>query len=302
MTYDFYAAYQKIVKLLEQNYVIQSKKESLLHGMKEVDEARFDDVKSEGEFIQMVNALLIQHSNDKHLYVESIQHHKDSQQKESEDSIAESWLKKELEQEQRYNYGFTEAKIMPNNIGYLKLKSFANPDRGIDTAIAAMKMIENDTATMIDLRDNGGGYGGMAEYILSYFFDDEPTLLSTTYFADEEIKHFQTFTTPFVVGKRKLNHPLYILINPKTGSAAEFFAYVLQAHQKATIVGETSNGAANRNTYFSVSEQLRISISTGEPIIEATGSNWEGKGVIPDIHCEENEALQVAIDNIEMKT
>src|SRR3546814_2621954 len=39
--------------------------------------------------------------------------------------------------------------------------------------------------------------------------------------------------------------PLYVVVNARTGSAAESFAYTLQQAGRATIVGEASGGAAN---------------------------------------------------------
>src|SRR3546814_20485654 len=39
--------------------------------------------------------------------------------------------------------------------------------------------------------------------------------------------------------------PLYVVVNARTASAAESFAYTLQQAGRATIVGEASGGAAN---------------------------------------------------------
>ncbi|MFS1515809.1 S41 family peptidase [Bacillus sp. SCS-151] len=283
--------FSKVIELLEQHYVVASKKEKLLSGLREKNSDDFKNIKYLSEFATFVTEMLMQLSGDKHLYIELFTDQEDG------NFLEEDWLKKELESERTNNFGFTEVKVMPNNIGYMKITQFMNPDRGIDTAIAAMKMLENTDATIIDLRHNRGGYGELGEYILSYFFDDEPILLSTTH--DMNIKDFQTFTHPFVVGKRKLNHPLYILINCKTGSAAEYFTYVLQAHEKAIIVGEPSAGAANRNTYYPLTDGIRLSISTGEPIVEITGSNWEGEGVIPNIKCAPEDALDKAIAHLQ---
>ena len=283
----------KIIELLDKNYVVASVKDRVIEGISnKLTNGFYDSLTNYEDFAVTLTEDLIKLTGDKHLYVRKIEDNCTNQDNYN-------WQQKEKDDEIKYNYGFIEVRILEGNIGYLKIIEFMNPDRGIDTAIAAMKLIENTKATIIDIRDNGGGYGGLAEYLISYFFSDEPTLLSTTYMnIKEEIKTYQTFTHSFVVGKRRENHKLYILINNKTASAAEYFAYTLQSNNKAVVLGQASAGAANRNTFFDLNSKLRISISTGYPSIEATGINWEGTGVIPDIVSSSEEALAVAMGEI----
>ncbi|WP_096187206.1 S41 family peptidase [Evansella halocellulosilytica] len=289
---------QKAIALIDEHYVFQEKKAEIIDRMKgKMDQGTYGNCSNDDALAKALTTDLVEISEDKHLYVKAIQE-KETIGKERVDE----WMKKEKEDERNENFGFIEVKVMDGNVGYLRISQFMNPDRGIDTANAAMKLIENAAATVIDVRNNGGGYGGLAEYVSSYFFPDEPKLLSTTVFKEKEMTSFQTFTHPFVVGKRRLNHQLYIIVNEKTASAAEYFAYVLQANKKAVIVGGTSAGAANRNTYFALSDKLRISISTGTPIIEATGTNWEGKGVIPDLPCKDVNVFERIYEHIKSQS
>jgi retinol-binding protein 3 len=286
----------KIIELVENHYVITSKKNKIINGVvKKMKDGCYDFFNSYDEFVTKFNNDLRELSGDNHLYLKSLQEGMQGYENKN------NWLQAEKNDEIRFNFGFTEVKILPENVGYLKIEKFMNPDKGIETTIAAMKFIENTSSTIIDIRDNGGGYGGLAEYLISYFFHEEPTILSTTYFSDNgKITANQTFTHPFVIGKRRCNHNLYILINNKTASAAEYFAYTLQSNNKAIIIGEISAGGANRNTFFEINSELRISISTGYPIIEATKTNWEGTGVIPNKLCPSGDALNIALEEIKL--
>ncbi|WP_096437425.1 S41 family peptidase [Alteribacter populi] len=285
----------KAITLIELNYVIEEKKDKIIDGLrKNLENGDYYRISDDDLLTKKITDDLFKLSDDKHLYIRTL-----SKRGNEKKLSYEEWLKQEREEEIRGNFGFSEVKIIEENIGYLRIKKFMNPDRGIHTAISAMQFIENTNATVIDLRDNGGGYGGLAEFIISYFFNDEPKLLSTTKFKEEDMRIMQAYTHPFVVGKRRLNHKLFIIINEKTGSAAEYFAYVLQANKKAIIVGEKSSGAANRNTFYPLNDTLRISISTGTPIIEATSENWEGVGVIPDIPCDPNNALEKIMSELD---
>lgn len=88
--------------------------------------------------------------------------------------------------------------------------------------------------------------------------------------------------------------PVYVLTSGRTGSAAEAFAYTLQAAGRATIVGETSSGAANPGGPAATPSGYRVFVSDGMPINPITGTNWEGVGVKPDVETPAAEALDTA--------
>mgnify|MGYP001627390277 CR=1 FL=1 len=229
---------------------------------------------------------------DKHLYVEYIQSGASNNTFDWD-----AWAKQERIDEINKNFGFTELSVLEGNIGYVKMVECMNPDRGIKIAIAALQFLENTRALIIDLRGNGGGYGGLQELFLSSYFDEEPTHIST--FTSNNEPPNKSYTLPFTFGKRRIGTPLYIIVDRKTGSAAEFFAYTLQSFKKALIIGEPSAGAAHMNSYYPLNQNFRISVSTGAPINPITKSNWESVGIIPDIACPPSEAKDLAVKKIQ---
>jgi C-terminal processing protease CtpA/Prc len=92
----------------------------------------------------------------------------------------------------------------------------------------------------------------------------------------------------------RLSVPLYILISAHTGSAAESFAYTLKNAGRATIVGETSGGAANPGGPVNVGNGFSVFVPTGSPISPITNTNWEGTGVVPDVKVAPAAALGAA--------
>lgn len=283
----------KSAALVEEHYVLAEKKKPIAAFVAaRCRSAEYAKIKTAAELVEILTADLQKASGgDKHLYVRYLGG--ESEIKPNFDSAA--WEKQEREREKKKNFGLTEIRILEPGVGYLKIEEFMNPDRGIYAAVAAMRFLETTDAMIIDVRGNKGGYAGLMEYFLSHYFPEMPTLVSTIIFAGKTIVPREIHTLPFVFGRRRVGEPLYILIDRKTGSAAEFFAYTLQAFKKAVVVGEPSSGGAHMNSFYELNYGFRISISTGAPINAVTQTNWEGKGVQPDIGCDPQQAKDAAL-------
>ncbi|NGM64137.1 S41 family peptidase [Sphingobacterium sp. SGR-19] len=283
----------QIENLINEHYVFQENKKRIVSGFQQkVKSGKYNAITSPDSLAGILSNDLRSISNDGHLYVRYLSNN-DTAKKDVKD-----WEKQELEQEIRSNYGFREVQILENNTGYIKITEFMHPQRAMQTAVAAMKLVESTDALIIDLRGNGGGYPGIMEYILNHYFDGPPTLLSTTFFGDSTLHPAPKYTSDLIYGKLRLGTPLCILIDKNTASAAEYFAYTLQAHKKAVVVGETSAGAANMNSFFPLPHNLRISISTASPVNEITKTNWEQRGVQPDYPVNAEDAKDKSMEII----
>ncbi|MEJ5995169.1 tetratricopeptide repeat protein [Pedobacter sp. Du54] len=61
--------------------------------------------------------------------------------------------------------------------------------------------------------------------------------------------------------------------------------------EKAVIVGEVTKGGANRTKRIILNEEFTISVPYIQAIHPITKTNWEGKGVQPDIKTSEKAAF-----------
>lgn len=198
--------------------------------------------------------------------------------------------------EARGHYGFRKAEILPGNVGYIDLRQFsridfddpADPARA--AADAALDFVRGADAVIFDLRGNGGGEPSMVGYLTSAFTPAGAPIYN--------VFHSRGGTeseAPRVLrADPRLDVPVYMLIDRRSGSAAEAFPYTLQAAGRATVVGETSAGAANPGELIAVGGGFAVFVSDGSPRNPVTGTNWEGTGVQPDVATSSPQALDRA--------
>jgi C-terminal processing protease CtpA/Prc len=180
------------------------------------------------------------------------------------------------------NYGFEKIDRLEGNIGYLRIDGFMSPDVGAETAIAAMNFLANTDALIIDMRySTNGGDPSMSVLLSSYLFD-KPVHLGDFYWREGN-RTEQIWTMPYVPGKRYVGKDVYFLTSKDTISAGEGFVYELQNLKRATVIGETTAGAANAGFEYRINEHFIIFVPMGRAVSPITKTNWEGIGVKPNI-------------------
>lgn len=192
------------------------------------------------------------------------------------------------------NFGFEKVERLPGNVGFMELNGFIDPQLGGDTAVAAMAFLANTDAIIIDLRYNSGGVPGIGLLLSSYFFDKPVHLHSIEWREGEATRVEQFWTQAFVPGRRLTQQPLFVLTSDRTISAAESFAYSLQAIGRARVVGEVSAGGGHAGSEVRIAEHFAAFIPTGRAINPITKTNWEGKGIRPDVVVDEKQAAATA--------
>jgi C-terminal processing protease CtpA/Prc len=90
-----------------------------------------------------------------------------------------------------------------------------------------------------------------------------------------------------------------VLTSATTFSGGEGLAYCLQQHGRATVVGEPTGGGAHLRVGLRLHPHLELTLPTGRPLHPATGGNWEGVGVTPDVEVPAGEALAAALARLE---
>ena len=198
--------------------------------------------------------------------------------------------------ERRNAYGFRRVEMLPGAIGYVDVRTFydfasSRPDEPARKAAdAALALILSADAVIIDLRNNPGGSATMVGYLVSAFTKPGAGIYDVIHYraGSESERPADPYPRP------RLDVPLYVLISGRTASAAEAMAYTLQAAGRAVIVGEVSNGAANPGGEFPAGQGFNVFVSIGTPVNPLTGTNWEGRGVQPDVHVPAEQALHRA--------
>jgi hypothetical protein len=198
------------------------------------------------------------------------------------------------------NCGFKRVEQLDGNVGYIRFDSFEEAALCGSTATAAMTFLAGTRALIIDLRENGGGHD-IGALIASYLFDRRTHL-------DDMWDRYanstrQSWTQDSVPGPRfGGTKPVYVLTSAHTFSAAEAFAYDLQALKRATIVGEATAGGAHPASEGRLGDHFAINVPWGNSINPITGTNWEGVGVVPDVKVPASDALDAALKLIRGRT
>ncbi|HVW21977.1 MAG TPA: S41 family peptidase [Opitutaceae bacterium] len=249
----------------------------------------YDSAVEPSTFAYLLTRDLQQVSGDKHIHV----FYSKSPRSDPGTRPDEPGPQARLESERKMNFGFQSLGVLPGNIGYLDLRMFSGLSEADDTAVAAMEVLANTDALIIDLRNNGGGSPHMIDLLASYLFDGVVHL--NDFYLRQGDRTVQFFTAAEVRGRRYgVSKPVFILTSHRTFSGAEEFAYDLQVLKRATIVGETTGGGANPGSPRWINEHFRIWVPHGTAVNPVTKNNWEGTGVEPDVKVDAPQALEAA--------
>lgn len=194
----------------------------------------------------------------------------------------------------RDNYGFKEVKILDGNVGYLDLRGFMPAAWGGETAAAVMNYLAHTDAIIFDLRQNGGGDPAMIQLLTSYLYGEEDHVHLNSFYFRPSDETTQTWTLPYVPGRRNPDAEVFVLTSSYTFSAAEEFTYNLKNLERATIIGETTGGGAHPGGMQPIADRFVAFVPVGRAINPVTKTNWEGTGVTPHVETSADEALALA--------
>jgi len=181
-----------------------------------------------------------------------------------------------------------DVRWLAGNVGYLRINMFLDAAPSVEKLAAAMGMLSKSGALIVDVRGSPGGEPAGVAKVIGHFVKERTATVRTqdrstpsasrTFYAEP--------TTPAFTDK-----PVFVLIDGKTASGAEEFAYDLQVMRRATLVGETTAGAATPGGYRPLAHGFVAFIPMQVVANTITGTNWEGVGVSPDVEAPASEAL-----------
>ena len=284
-------ALREAARMIEDRYVAVERVDKLLAALQQLERDVTSTVEGE-DFAATVTARLREVSGDGHLGLSY------SEQPIAEPEELSEQLTLNDDFEQWYgapvNNGVEKIERLEGNIMLLDLRAFPPPSMGAETIAAAMNVVAQGEALVIDLRRNGGGAETVL-LVMGYLVDPGSAFMSTYDRPSDTWTHQSV--PDWVPGKRfGSDKPLYVLTSKRTFSAAEALAYSLQAMGRATIVGEVTGGGAHPFEYRKVSTHFALDLPEAMSRHPLTGTNWQDVGVTPDVGVAQADALAVALE------
>ena len=179
---------------------------------------------------------------------------------------------------------------LPNNVGYVKLNGFADAAVCQEMTGRTMATLNDAAALIVDLRDNGGGFGETALQIAGYLFD-RPAFM----YDPRPRSPVPDRTASPIAGNKLADKPVYVLTSSRTASAAEYFVYNLKMLKRATVVGESTAGRQHSGAFRRISDHFGMGIQeVAPPDNPYPVKGWEVIGVEPDVKVSSAEALEAA--------
>ncbi|WP_426432144.1 S41 family peptidase [Winogradskyella sp. HB-48] len=149
------------------------------------------------------------------------------------------------------------AYMLTDELGYIKMNRFA--ETSFKEFKEALDDLQDQGATKLalDLRDNPGGFLGIAEQIADEFLEDDKLILFTRDKKGREERTYATRRGDFEDGE------IYVLINENSASASEVIAGALQDNDKGIIVGRRSygKGLVQREMALGDGSAVRLTVS-----------------------------------------
>lgn len=273
---------KEIPKLLRENHIIPEVGSKTAKGIEEnFKSGKYDKMDTYDKLISGVTRDLQDLSDDLHLYLRKPDRQGNPSRR---GGSGDSYARFRDDNGKLYNH-----KKLEGNILYMSLRIFS--DRGVmaEELREALKESTKSDAIIIDLRGCPGGSPQGVAYLGGSIIKDR-THISTHRTKGGSSGVYSDVTD---YGKLNNNKPVYVLINRRTGSAAEAFAFFIRDLGRIKVIGVHSRGAGRATRHYPINSKLNISISSSV-VTSSKGNQFQGIGVKPDIPTSEEDALKVA--------
>jgi carboxyl-terminal processing protease len=173
-------------------------------------------------------------------------------------------------------------KILPDNIGYMSISTFADDTSSLSQTAAQQFANDHVKGIILDLRDNPGGLVSAAVNVSSLWLPQNDTILQE--------KRGNTVIQSYSSNGDDTLHgiPTVILINGGSASASEITTGALHDNGAAYVIGQKSfgKGVVQQLDNFSDGSQLKVTIAYW---YRPNGQNIEHKGITPDKTVNDND-------------
>ncbi|HET9098183.1 MAG TPA: S41 family peptidase [Candidatus Saccharimonadales bacterium] len=175
-------------------------------------------------------------------------------------------------------------KILPNNIGYMQISTFADDTSSLAQKDAAQFKADNVKGVILDLRDDPGGLLNAAINVSSLWLKPNQKIL-------DEKRGSQVIESDYAQGGDVLHGiPTVVLINSGSASASEITAGALHDNGQAYLIGQKSFGKGVVQDIVCITgkanpdgtcpaDELKVTIASW---YRPDGQNINHKGIKPD--------------------
>jgi C-terminal processing protease CtpA/Prc len=199
-------------------------------------------------------------------------------------------LASERESQREDGYGIKGVERLEGNVGVLRIDRFPHPEIAGEALAAAMRLLDGTDALIVDLRENRGGDSDTVLLLASWFFRPDPIHLNDSIERKETRQRWTVEWLPV----RRYTKPVYVVTSGRTYSGGEALTYTLQAMHRGRVIGERTRGGAHLARWYSIHANFAVQIPWARNVYPATGGDWEGVGVKPDLEAPAATARAVA--------
>ncbi|MFB6720565.1 S41 family peptidase [Kribbella sp. NPDC056345] len=277
---------ERIAALVSENYVFPEVAEAIVAGLADVDTGSVDTdpVETAARLTERLQAV----NQDRHLRARYRQY--------GALSRPDDWERHYAAEAVRNAGGISRVERLAENTGLLAIAPYTSPVHMAERyVVAAFELLAGVDRLIIDLRAGRGGVPETVAFICGYLLGDEPVHLQDLVARDGSVRQF--WTNP-AAGRLPLSVPICVLTSANTFSGCEELAYNLQVHGRATVIGERTGGGAHPCEIFEVTDTLELTVPIARSVNTVTGTNWEQVGVIPDVECQAEAALEHALNSL----
>lgn len=268
------ATEQAALATLAQHYVLPERLVDLPRRL-DAQRARLDAASDGPAYAQTLGQLLAELTQDRHVRMAYSPAPLPAQLAATAPSAAE-----ERHRNRFINQGVMKVERLPGNLGYLDLRAFTDKGDAAPKLAAAMTLLADTEALIIDLRHNGGGRPETVAYLSSFFFKERTHLNDMVWRTPRGEERDAFHTEPVAL---HYDRPVWLLISARSFSAAEGFAYNLQQLKRVQIAGQPSGGGAHPGGMHRIGTHFSLFVPSGRSVNPKTETNWEGVGVQPDL-------------------
>ena len=191
--------------------------------------------------------------------------------------------------------GMRRVERLEGNVAHLSIGPvLASVGPSWDAVTAAMALVADADALVLDVRGCRGGDPDTVQLLVSHLVGEEPVRLVDIESRVEGLR--QRRTHPVATRRFGPDKPLAVLTSAATFSGGEELAFDVQLLNRGQVVGERTRGGANPREGVALHPELELAVPVARAMHPRDGSSWEGVGVRPDVECPAHEALDRALE------